>query len=98
MSTSIDLLKTTPQDLHRFWFSVADRETWYTVINECNQWFGKNWKSQRKVLRKLPSRHPNFTSVPTEVWFDIPDERFATWISVKYSIRVQSDVKLQSGK
>jgi len=32
------------------------------------------------------------------VWFEVPDPRFATWISVKMSIIVQSDAKYQGGK
>jgi uncharacterized protein (DUF924 family) len=98
MSTSIDPLRTTPLDLHRFWFSVSDRETWYAIIKECNQWFGKDWKCQRKILRKLSSKHSKLRLKPIEVWFDVPDIRFAVWVSVKYSVQVQQDVKLQPGK
>lgn len=99
MSTSIDPLKTTTQDLHRFWFSINSTEQWYNIIRECKSWFGKEWKGQGKVKRKLSRHGYNYSrQTPVDVWFDVPDIRFATWISVKYSIIVYSDNKKSTGK
>ena len=99
MSTQFDPLKTTSPELHRFWFMLSTEKQWYDVMRECRQWFGKNWKSMPKVRRKLTNRRlPGLGLAPLPVWFEVPDPRFATWISVKYSLQVQSDAKYQNGK
>ena len=103
MSKQLDPLKTTTPELHRFWFYVRTTEQWYAIIRECRGWFGTNWVGQGKVRRKLESRAHvgsiTFTrSQPVAVWFDVPDPRFATWISVKLSLQVESDAKHNSGK
>ena len=97
MSKSLDPLKETTQDLHRFWFSISNEKQWYAIIAECRAWFGKNWKGQNKVRRKLDNyglTRPRSQSI----WFEVPDPRFATWISIKHGIRVESDNKKNSGK
>ena len=97
MSKSLDPLKETAQDLHRFWFLIGNEKQWYAVMAECREWFGKNWKCQNKVRRKLETynyRHKK----PQLVWFEVPDPKFATWVSVKHSIQVQRDSKLNSDK
>lgn len=94
MSMDTDPLKTTTQELHRFWFLISTEQQWYDIIRECRSWFGKSWRGQGKIRRKLKT----FKSRPLEVWFDVPDIRFATWISVKFSIQVQSNAKKESGK
>lgn len=99
MSTQFDPLKKTSPELHRFWFMVSTERQWYDIIRECRSWFGKDWKSMSKVRRKLNSRaqgRPFYAVVP--VWFDVPDARFATWISVKLSIQVLSDSKYLADK
>jgi hypothetical protein len=99
MSMSIDPLRKTTQELHRFWFSVNTEKQWYNIIREARQWFGKDWKSQSKVKRKLAKQTLPFgRSASIMIWFDVPDVGFATWISVKYSIQAQSDAKFNAGK
>jgi hypothetical protein len=98
MSTQLDPLETTAPELQRFWFMLTTEKQWYDVMRECRAWFGKNWQSMAKVRRKLSSRTPAPRYAPLPVWFEVPDPRFATWISVKYSLQVQSDAKYQSGK
>jgi hypothetical protein len=99
MSTSIDPLKRTAQDLHRFWFSITTEKQWYDIMRECRSWFGNNWRGMAKVRRKLSnSRSPAPRYSPLEVWFEVPDPRFATWVSVKLSLQVQSDAKRQVTK
>lgn len=100
MSTQFDPLKTTSQELHRFWFMVATEKQWYDIIRECRGWFGKNWQGMSKVRKKLNPRYRSLSGriQPVAVWFEVPDPRFATWISVKMSIEVQSDAKYQGGK
>ena len=97
MSTQSDPLETTAQELHRFWFAIATEEQWYAVMRECRVWFGRNWRGMSKVRRRLDTgRKARPTTI--QVWFDIPDPRFATWASVKFSLQVQSDAKRASGK
>lgn len=84
--------------LNRIYVSLTTQEQWYAVMRECRSWFGKNWKSQGRVKRKLSeaSRLRHHSSVT--VWFDVPDLRFATWISVKYSLQVAGEDKHKAGK
>lgn len=98
MSESNDPENYAGQSLHRFWFSVATEKQWYDIIRECRAWFGKNWRGMGKVRRKLQPRYAGTGRERVMVWFEVPDPRFATWISVKYSIQAQSDAKYQSGK
>ena len=98
MSKSLDPLKETAQDLHRFWFLLNNEKQWYAVMAECREWFGKNWKCQNKVRRKLESYNHGHQRKSQPIWFEVPDPKFATWISVKHSIQVQSDSKLKSAK
>lgn len=91
-------LKITSPDLHRFWFKIANTKQWYGIMRECRAWFGKNWKCEGKVKRKLDYQLRFHHNPPLSVWFDVPDNRFATWISVKYSIEVESDFKKKAGK
>lgn len=97
MLMSTETTKQT-QDLHRFWFQISSEKQWYDVIRECREWFGKNWKGQGKVRRKLGNNNVRLGQSSLPVWFDVPDTRFATWVSVKYSIQVQSDAKYKNGK
>jgi hypothetical protein len=98
MSTQFDPLKTTAPELHRFWFILATQKQWYDVMRECREWFGpynRRWRSMSKVRKKL---HPDKSRGTMPVWFDVPDPRFATWISVKMSLQVMSDAKFKAGK
>lgn len=67
-------------------------------MRECRSWFGKNWRGMAKVKRKLNPRHSAVRPRSVPVWFEVPDPRFATWISVKLSLQVQSDAKFQAAK
>ncbi len=87
--------------LHRIQVKLNNTEQWYAVMRECRAWFGKNWKSQGRVKRKLQEngRFRVLGAKPTvDVWFEVPDLRFATWISVKHSLQVAAGDKLKPGK
>jgi|688.fasta_scaffold25036_3 hypothetical protein len=95
MSKSLDPLKKTAQELHRFYFMISTPEQWYGIMKDCRREFGRNWACQSKVLRKLKTPKWGYyrtSKVPFPVWFDIPNQAFATWIAVKFSIEVRSDV------
>jgi hypothetical protein len=97
MSKSIDPLKTTTPELHRFWFMLSTEKQWYDIIKECREWFGRNWRGMGKVRRRLGGKvSGNVATLP--VWFEVPDPRFATWIAVKMSLQVHSDAKYQTNK
>ena len=66
-------------------------------MRECRAWFRAGWRTMPKVRRKLNHRQrPQETTLM--VWFEVPDPGFATWISVKYSLQVQSDAKYMAAK
>jgi hypothetical protein len=96
MSKQLDPLRTTAPELHRFWFMISTKSQWYDIMRECREWFGRDWRGMAKVRRKLQGPAPRLGALP--VWFEVPDPRFATWISVKMSLQVQSDAKYQAGK
>ena len=69
-----------PDKLHRFSVELYDSAQWYEVIREANQWFGKDWRGQRNVLKKFMREH---WTKPVAVWFEVPDPKFASWITLK---------------
>lgn len=96
MSTQFDPLRTTTPGLHRFWFRIRTVDQWYTIMRECREWFGPQWKSQGKVRRKLTASHT--IVVPIWVWFDVPDPRFATWIATKMALETRGHDTRDLGK
>jgi hypothetical protein len=85
--------------LHRIYVTLTTQEQWYAVMRECRAWFGKNWQSQGRIKRKLSEGLRYGRGAPlVTVWFDVPDLRFATWISVKYSLQVAGEDKHKTGK
>ena len=88
MSQSLDSLKlVTPLGMHRITFEIGNVQTWYKVMAEARAQFGKNWRGQPKVKRKLESWRPA-GSPPVKVWFEVPDSTFATWCAVKLGVVV----------
>jgi hypothetical protein len=85
--------------LHRIYVSVSTEEQWYGIMQECRIWFGKNWRTQPRVKRKLTESQRYDCDRPSvQVWFEVPDLRIATWISVKYSLQVAGEAKHRAGK
>ena len=101
MSMSMEPLKVTTLPLHRFWFKIHTREQWYSIVNECRKLYGTAWRTQRNILKRFKkTQNLNRTiqqwihrHMPHKIWFEVPDPAFATWISVKYSIEMASEVK-----
>jgi len=92
MSESISSLESTPLIMHRIWFDIASTDVWYSIQREAKKLYGTSWKSQSRVRRKLE----NIWGKPQShsVWFDVPDQSFASWISVKYAVTA----KIKPGK
>ena len=66
---------------HRVTVQVQTQDQWYDVIREANTWFGRgNWRGQRNVRKKFL-----YGTGPLDVWFEVPDPKFASYISLKYS-------------
>ena len=62
-----------------------DRESqWYQVMAECRRCFGRQWRGQPRVRRKFRYRPLAITAPPpVQVWFEVPDPEFMTWIGIK---------------
>ena len=89
MFESLDSLKLTPLVMHRIQVELRDIATWYAVIRELNQVFGaNNWKGQSHVRRRLENMIWD-TDKNIWVWFDVPDEKIATWLAVKLAVTVR---------
>ena len=92
MSESLNSLKTTPLPMHRIWVELDGTEKWYKIIAEANREFGvRGWRSQSGTKRRLDRQNhmwPSALKTTIRVWFDITDEKFATWIAIKYAVTV----------
>jgi hypothetical protein len=89
MFESLDSLRSTPRVMHRIQIELRYVKDWYAVIRELNQVFGaNNWRGQSHVRRRLENLiWDNDKSV--WVWFDVPDEKIATWLAVKLAVTVR---------
>jgi hypothetical protein len=84
MSGPLDSLKTTPSVMHRVVFELRDVDTWYAIMREARLMFGKNWRCQSHVKRKLTR---TWAMTGTErVWFEVPDPQFGTWCALKLAV------------
>lgn len=77
--------------MHRITFTVDSLEIWYAIMQEARTLYSKNWKCQSRVRRKF-GKWSNLA--PVDVWFEVPDQAFGTWVAVKHAVKV----KLPSGK
>lgn len=59
---------------------VHNEQQWYGIIRELNQMLGKDWKGQKHVRRKFSK-----TTMPLTIWFEVPDEKIASYLKLKYS-------------
>jgi hypothetical protein len=93
MCKSLAPLRVTTPTLHRFWITLSSVNQWYAVMHDLRQEFGKNWKTQPRARRRLLKTEwsiqnswclLNDNATRTKVWFDVPDLRIASWLSLKY--------------
>jgi len=89
MFESLDSLKSTPLVMHRIQIELRTVKDWYAVIRELNQVVGaNNWKGQNHVKRRLENlMWDNDKSI--WVWFNVPDQKIATWLAVKLAVQVR---------
>jgi len=84
---SLDSLNVTPLVMHRIWFRLHTVKEWYAIMKEARVMFGKNWRTQSRVKRRLELTSMFGVSLqPVPVWFEVPDETFATWVAVKHAV------------
>ena len=89
MFESLDSLKLTPLVMHRIQIELRTVKDWYAVIRELNQVFGaNNWKGQHHVKRRLENLIWD-DGKTIWVWFDVPDQKIATWLAVKLAVTVR---------
>jgi hypothetical protein len=89
MPQSLDSLKTTPLTMHKLYFELTSVDTWYAIMREARAQFGKNWRSQSHVKRRL-ERYGHLYNAPSSaerVWFEVPDPKFGTWVAIKHAVR-----------
>ena len=66
---------------------VFSQDQWYGIIRDLNKLFGKDWRGQQRVKRKFYRN-----TMPLRVWFEIPDEKVASFLQLKYSgLKSQKD-------
>lgn len=72
--------------MHRIYMEIGSTEIWYQVIREAKALYGRNWRGQSGVRRRL-SRNLWF-KIQERVWFDVPDEKFGTWAAIKCGVTI----------
>jgi hypothetical protein len=79
------MLENHRANLHRIFFDVDSTRAWYNIIREANALYGRNWRGQPHVKRQLERfRYNNVSNL--RIWFEVPDPKFATWVSVKHGV------------
>lgn len=87
ISESLDSLKVTPLPMHRITFSLQNTKQWYAIMKEARALYGKNWRSQPHAKRRLDRNSWMHKIEP--VWFDVPDQSFASWCAVKLAVEAK---------
>jgi len=60
---------------------IHTQDQWYEIIRELNKLFGRsNWRGQKHIKRKFYRG-----TTPLRVWFEVPDEKSASYLQLKYS-------------
>lgn len=77
------------KNCHRVFVTIKSELEWYQLMAECRTWFGKNWRTQAHVRKKLRK----FGTGPIEVWFEVPDANWSSWVAVKLGTQVKSIVE-----
>jgi hypothetical protein len=79
----------TEPTLHRIYFCIQDLPTWYAIMREARNQFGRNWRGQPKVKRRIERLSYSWAVDDQSlwVWFEVPDLAFATWAAVKLGVR-----------
>ena len=87
ISESLDSLKKTPLSMHRITFMIKDTDQWYAIMKEARNLYGKDWRAQPHVKRRLDRNR--WAKQEERVWFDVPDPSFASWFAVKLAVEAK---------
>ena len=87
MLKSLDSLKETPLPMHKLFFELSTTSQWYAIMQEARAQFGKNWRSQSHVKRRLDRILYKDNLATERVWFEVPDPKFGTWVAIKHAVR-----------
>ena len=71
--------------MHRVTFRIRTTDQWYGIMREAREAYGRNWRGQPKVKRRMDR---NYKEQPFDVWFEVPDPAFASWCAVKLAVEV----------
>jgi len=74
--------------MHRVYMEVGTLAVWYKIIREANVLYGRNWRGQSGVRRRLSQNIWTYDNKQERVWFDVPDEKFGTWVAIKCGVRM----------
>ena len=88
MSESLNSLKQTPSPMHRVYMEISSVELWYKIIREANSLYGRNWRGQSGAKRRLSHNIWLDSTKQERVWFDVPDEKFGTWVAIKCGVTI----------
>ena len=88
MSESLNSLKQTPSPMHRVFMKIDSVELWYKIIREANSLYGRNWRGQSGAKRRLNHNIWLDSKKQERVWFDVPDEKFGTWVAIKCGVTI----------
>ena len=88
MSESLNSLKQTPSPMHRVYMEISSVELWYKIIREANFLYGRNWRGQSGAKRRLSHNIWLDSKKQERVWFDVPDEKFGTWVAIKCGVTI----------
>lgn len=72
--------------MHRIYMEIGSIDIWYRIIREATALYGRNWRGQSGVRRRL-SRNLWY-KIQERVWFDVPDEKFGTWAAIKCGVTI----------
>ena len=62
-------------------FEIHNQDQWYDIIRDLNKLFGRGaWRGQKHIKRKFYTQ-----TSPLKVWFEVPDEKTASFLQLKYS-------------
>jgi hypothetical protein len=86
-SAPLNSFNGTAGTLHRIYFCVDTLPTWYAIMREARQQFGRNWRCQPKVKRRLERLAWAAEDRGQWIWFEVPDLSFVTWASVKLGVK-----------
>lgn len=71
---------------YRFYFKLKTARQWYQIIAECRRLYSNGWSGQRKVKRKFEKIRYSSANDYVDVWFEVPDSNFGTWVSLKTGV------------